>query len=227
MIPKMEKRRVMKKMNTKMAAIFLTLTIALGTLGVVAAWWREELYINGTVTTGTFGWELTLDYWDVYDDYKGIADADVWLSDYVNGHAKSLNFEVNNMYPCIGLDIWWDLEYYGSVPGHIYDVTATATENGVPLPDFPQYVYIYVYVDSVSQNLFDQGIVTGEWNIWDFFDALKCTQWHQYDYVYVEFYWHLVEYDMVWPGVPPGTEVPMDTTIGLTVTFFGQQYNVP
>lgn len=216
-------------MNTKMAAIFLTLMLALGVTGLAAAWWTDELKITGTVTTGTFGWELTLDGCGISGDDKEIIGAGVWLGDYVNGYAKSLNFYADDMYPCTDLWIIWDIHFYGSVPGHIYEVTVEAYEDETPLTEIPDYVFLYCEVQEVSDGLALQGITIGEWNICEFLDALESTQWHYSDYIVVFWYLHLVEEGMEINGyiVPDGVEVPMDTTLTVTVTINGIQYNAP
>lgn len=212
-------------MNTKMAAIFLTLMLALGATGFAAAWWTDELKITGTVTTGTFGWELTLDGWGISGDDKELIDANVYLSE--EEHPKTLTFYADNMYPCT--DIWfiWDIHFYGSVPGHIYEVTVEAYEDDTLLTEIPDYVFLYCEVIEVSEGLELQGIKTGEWNICDFLDALKCTQWHESDDIVVFWYMHLIEEGMKINEyvVPEGVEVPMDTKLEVTVTIEGVQYN--
>lgn len=208
-----------------MAAIFLTLTIALGMFGFAAAWWTDELKIEGYVTTGTFGWEWTLDYWEITDDWKDIITADIGIEDTTdNGHKDLFYIEAYDVYPCTDIEIWADLHFWGTVPGHIYDITAEATIDDVPIADIPPWMDFCFYV--IESDV--EGIYEGEYTLDEISEALICSQWHECDYIYVYIYIHFVEEGMVYSDgtpVPPGVDVPMDATLEFTITIEGVQYN--
>jgi len=212
-IPKEEKESE-NKMKTKMTAMFLTLVLALGLFGFAVAYWTDELTIEGTVTTGTFGWEWTLDCFTVTDDYKEIITFDVFLSD--EEHPHTMTVEALDVYPCTDLEIWFDLHFWGSVPGIITNIYAEGTLDGEPLADVPDWISIDCEVTEASDRFMN---LVGEWNIYELIEALKGTQWHECDYIDVFLHIHFVEDDQA------GIDVPQGATLEFTVTVEGIQYN--
>jgi hypothetical protein len=214
-------------MKTKMAATFLVLMIALGAFGFAAAWWTDELVIEGYVTTGTFGWEWTLDFWEITDDDKDIITADIHIDDTTgDGHNNLFYIKADDVYPCTDIEIWADLHFWGTVPGHINDITAEATLNGAPLMDIPPWMDFYFKV--LSSDIVE--IPVGEYTLEEISEALICSQWHECDYIYVYIYIHWVEEGMTYldgTPVPDGVDVPMDATLDFTITLSGVQYNYP
>jgi hypothetical protein len=133
--------------SAKIGAIFLVSVIAIAGISAGYAWWTEDLVISGTVTTGTFGWYMTLWGDSLYGDYKDIVTHGAELRDYDQDgtHPKSIYFWANNMYPCVNYYIYFNIECTGSIPVHFtpfdistdlpadsYDFEVTS-DSGVPL----------------------------------------------------------------------------------------------
>jgi hypothetical protein len=119
MIPKRGKRRVIKKMKTKMTAIFAILMIALMAVGTVYALWSKTLYINGTVNTGTLDakWSKDGDCYDVPDD------GDIsFIECVISADGYTLTVTVTNAYPSHNYYCPIDLENTGTIPLHIFSI---------------------------------------------------------------------------------------------------------
>jgi len=93
--------------------MFGTLMLALAITGVAFAHWTDTLYINGTVNTGTFGAELSVDMGcDSEPPGKDVSSISGTLSD----DKKTIRVTVSNAYPCIHYYLPIDLQCVGSVP---------------------------------------------------------------------------------------------------------------
>ena len=114
-------------MRRKLGLLCLALILAMGTLGVGYALWYEDLYIEGTVNTGTLDVEWSVfDYWD--DEAKDVSD----ITAEVVG--DTLVVTITNAYPCVNYWVWFDIHSTGTIPVHIgeftllYDDTPDALE---------------------------------------------------------------------------------------------------
>lgn len=221
-------------MNTKMAAIFLALIIALGMFGFAAAYWTNKLTITGTVKTGTFGWEWSLKEIKVTDDEKSIITASAVLS--AEPHPKTLTIEATDVYPCTDLELTFDLHFWGSVPGKITGITATGTltlADGtvIKLDKIPPWVDLYCEVMDISKELSDAtGIKPGPIDVGTLIATLVGTQWHYCYHIDIFLGVHWVEYGMYYHNktpVPIGVDVPQGATLKFDVTVDGIQYNAP
>ena len=229
--------------TAKLGAIFLIATIALAGVGASYAWWQEDLVIDGSVTLGTFGWEWSPVTYEVTHDYKNLITADVYLEDTDTegpGYLRmdKLNIIANNVYPSTDLEIWTDIHFWGSVPGHIYDITYSMYVDGVEMVDLPLWMFVLVQVTDGHPDLLAQmGIPAGAvLTLEQLADLLVPTQWHQSYDLDLFFYIHWIQWDMEfddpwgqhwgpWPGA--GFDVPMDAVIHFDVTINGCQYNDP
>lgn len=224
--------------TAKLGAIFLISTIALAGVGASYAWWQQELTINGEVTLGTFGWEWSPVELVVTHDYKGYIDAGAETIDTDgNGHDDLLSFWAYGVYPCTDLEIWTDIHFWGSVPGHLYEITYEMYVNDV-MVDLPPWMFVLVQVQAGTADLLTQmGISAGDvLTLPELEAALIPTQWHESYYLDLFFYIHWIQWDMEFDD-PWGThwgpwqgedfDVPMDATIEIDVTINGCQYNDP
>ena len=208
--------------TAKIGAMFLISILALAGTGMAYAWWHEDLVIDGTIYTGNIGWGFSLeDYWSDGDS-KYVSCGYMELVDYdqVDGEYKGLDFEIYNAFPCVYYYGYWDLHYYGSVPGHLVTVTETVVVNGETLDDIPLWMELGINV--VSSTVYD--IPTGPYTWLAFVEILEGSQWHQGEKIWVESYIHFTEWEID-PNLPVGTETPQDATIELTITMAGYQYN--
>jgi hypothetical protein len=222
--------------TAKLGAIFLASVIALAGAGAAYAWWVDELTVNGNVTLGTFGWELTLEDIYVHDDYKNIVVefAEIYDSDQ-GGHDDTIYFSADYMYPCVTLELEWDMHFWGSVPGHIdsipYDITIEDVSTQGVIPDYMD-LYCVVWLSTVFDyqgNLLPIPIEE-EMSICEFFGWLLQSQWHECQWLEVSFFLHFVEEGMNYHDgtpVPAGVEPPMLTDFGFSITYNGVQYNAP
>ncbi len=236
-------------MNTKIAAIFLALIIALGMFGFAAAWWTAELKVTGTVTTGTFGMEWSLTSYTITGDPKKIiTGTGVTLAGYTTDtlHPQTLAIDLENVYPCTDLEIVGDIHYYGTVPGNISTIDFLGSD-GTPLTDFPYWMFNEIKITDISPELTAQDLTLVKDSIWklphttllegsleDIGPHLIGLQWHSSYHINFEIYIHWIEagmtfYDMwgtKW-SVGIGIEVPQGATLTFTLTFNVVQYNSP
>ena len=227
--------------TAKLGAIFLISTMALAGIGASYAWWQEELVIEGEVTMGTFGWEWSFYGYEVTHDYKDLIDAyvDTYDTDG-NGYDDELSIEAYGVYPCTDLEIWCDIHFWGTVPGHIYDIDYNIYLDGVAI-DLPPWMFVMVEVESGNENLLAQmGITPGTpgavMDICTLFDLLTPTQWHESYWLDLFIYIHWIQWDLEFddpwgnhwgPWLDQTFDVPMDATLEFDVTINGCQYNDP
>ena len=112
-------------MNTKkIAAIFAILMITLGVAGFAYAHWEKIVYVDGTVTTGTLHVIPSFEVW--YEEAEGKEVADIGANVYPEDNYIEIWFD--NVYPCLLVEGWIDLENTGTIPVHLIDCEITATE---------------------------------------------------------------------------------------------------
>ena len=159
--------------TAKLGAIFLVSVLALAGVGIGYAAWTDTLYIEGTVNTGSVGWEFT-DYSGTWV-YKDHDDDSCYVSSWniseelmqqwnkeliayaeayegIDDHHAIVVFD--NLFPCIDFVADLEITYTGTVPGKInalgfYDLN-TYPENYWPDDDdeiaIDQYTTIEIWV---------------------------------------------------------------------------------
>jgi hypothetical protein len=127
---KTEKRRVKKRMKAKMTMVASVLLISLMLVGVSYAMWKKTLVIYGSANTGTL--DATLAFWkwnDSYTDYQGVQhsvvpsdkrtwDVEPWLID-----PEDMEIQVDYLYPCIWIHVWFNITNTGSIPWIVQNFT--------------------------------------------------------------------------------------------------------
>lgn len=222
----------------KVALLAGAIMFALAVSGFTYAWWTDHVEIVAEITTGTFGWELTLEGDWVWGDEKEItthwSDLIYDLDDDPN--ADKLVWEVLNLYPGILAELWWDVHFYGTVPGHIEDVyvelrvtEADGTETMYDETNIPDWLYILVKVKGTNPPDALSYLAGGSTKVFlaDFIALLEGTQWHESNCLDVFTWIELIEPGMDLPaGVPePLSEPPQDAVIRLEIGIDGIQYN--
>ena len=239
----MEKRRVITKMNTKIAALFLLALLSLGVTGFASAWWTANLKVTGTVTTGTFGMEWTLKSSTITGDDKHIiTGTGVTLADYIDTHPQTLAIDLHDVYPCTDLEIVGDIDYYGTVPGIIKSIDFAGFLGSTPLTNFPDFMFNEIKITDISPELLVLKPELTIGSIWKLphttlsEDALAelplvGLQWHAGYHINFEIYIHWIEDGMsftdMWgnPWICTGMEVPQGATLTFTLTLNVVQYN--
>jgi len=132
---------VIKKMKTKMVALFATLMIALMVVGISYAMWDKYLYIDGTVNTG----EVDADFTDAYCDDTGIDpgyDKDVGSCTVTGIGTQTLTVTVDNGYPSYRCRVDYEINNIGTIPVKIQAITLdnpnteiTVTVTGITVGD--------------------------------------------------------------------------------------------
>ena len=110
----------------KIMAIFAILMIALGIAGFAYAHWEKIVTVDGTVTTGTLHVvpSFHVEYTEVED--KKVAD----IGCEVHAAANDIDVWFKNVYPCLRVNGYIDLENTGTIPVNLIDIDITGT-NGV------------------------------------------------------------------------------------------------
>jgi hypothetical protein len=237
-------------MNTKIAALFLLALLSLGVTGFASAWWTAELKVTGTVTTGTFGMEWSLDHYVITGDPKHIiTGTGVTLADYKTDtvHPQTLAIDLHDVYPCTDLEIWCDIDYYGSVPGNISRIDFVGTLNGNLITNFTNWMFDEIKITGISSELTAQNHALTIGSFWklpytdpaqvlgDIRQELIGLQWHSGYHINFEIFIHWTEYGMhfwdpwgtYWYENRVGAEVPQGATLAFTLTFNVVQYNSP
>jgi len=241
--------------TAKIGVLFLVGIMALAGASAGYAWWTEDLVIDGSITTGTFGAYWSLDC-DVLIQDKDIATMTAELRDpegVVGGcqecRYKTLYIDIQEAYPSLGIFFTLDWFWYGSVPGHLTEITDVADityENGdveldVDWSDIPWLFVMVRFYDEDGTTIDDLNLGTYEdtWMPWtDAYNLLVSTQWHQGYHLYFDVYMHFVQYDMVFVDdtygigtvdcstfLTEGDDVPEGASITFDYTFHWDQYN--
>jgi len=101
-------------MRRKLGFLCLALVLAMGTLGVGYALWYEDLYIEGTVNTGTVDVEWS--YGPVWDtETKDVSWSDVVID------GDTMYITIYNAYPSIWYHHQFDIHSVGTIPVHFTD----------------------------------------------------------------------------------------------------------
>ena len=105
----------------KLAATFAILMIALSIAGFAYAHWEKIVTVDGTVTTGTLH-VIPSFYMEISQD-KPVASYDY----KVYPEENSIDVWIDNVYPCLRVKGYIDLENTGTIPVHLVDTDITAT----------------------------------------------------------------------------------------------------
>ena len=112
-------------MNIKQRKILILPTVILIMaimIGFSAAWWRENLIINGDITTGTFTPELSLPYGQWYDNEE-IKDVGTVEAEIIGPPFDTIVITIENAYPCYEAWVAIGVHHIGSVPQIIESIT--------------------------------------------------------------------------------------------------------
>lgn len=226
----------------KVALLAGAIMLALAVSGFTYAFWTDHVEIVAEMTTGTFGWEMTLDgtYVNPNQDTKGIVTHWGDLID-LDGDQRpdKVIWVVEDLYPGILAEMLWDIHFYGSIPGHIEDVyvelrvtEADGTETTYNEYNLPDWFYIMfrmrgtgswdppadLNLDGTSRKVTLIGLI--EW--------LEDSQWHQSESLGVSTWVELVEPGMTYGDgtpIPVSSEPPQGAVLRLEIGIDGIQYN--
>jgi len=108
----------------KIMAIFAILMIALGIAGFAYAHWEKIVTIDGTVTTGTL--HIIPSFHVNYTEAENKTVADI---DYeVHAEENDIDIWFDNVYPCLRVDGYIDLNNTGTIPVNLVDIDITGNE---------------------------------------------------------------------------------------------------
>lgn len=99
----------------KIGLLSLALILALGTLGVGYALWYEDLFIVGTVNTGTLDATWSIGDYGADGDTKNVSEVGMSISQ--DGHTLTLT--VDNAYPSVVYYWNFDITNTGTIPIHV------------------------------------------------------------------------------------------------------------
>lgn len=114
-------------MNKKLY-IPIALFLALSVVGVGMAYWTDALYIDGSITTATWGGHFSHPLIDRYIEYewKDIGWIEAWIDADADPDWKHFVIQIGNAYPgykaCAGVGIEWE----GELPAHIDEIIIVA-----------------------------------------------------------------------------------------------------
>jgi predicted ribosomally synthesized peptide with SipW-like signal peptide len=238
----MEEKEKMRKIALLAGAIMLALAVS----GFTYAFWTDRVEIVAEMTTGTFGWEMTLEGDWVWDDTKDITTHWSQLIDLdADQRPDKVIWVVEDLYPGVLAELLWDMHFYGSIPGHIEDVSvelrvteADGTETTYDENNLPDWFYIMFRMRGTS------GTIYGNWDPPDdlnldgttrkvtlagLIDELEGSQWHQSESLGVTTWVALVEpgmnYGASGPPIPVVNEPPQGAVFRLEIGIDGIQYN--
>ena len=174
----------------KIGLLALALVLALGTLGVGYAMWFEDLYIYGTVNTGTLDAEWSIEA--VGDSETAEKDVSSITASYDSGY---LYIIITGAYPCIDYWVNFDVDNLGTIPFHVCPITCTTTGfpgtvsiTAIENPDSPDTPYQVHPGESaygtITVHLFNEypvgsGIVCEENSQYTFSCAMKVVQYNE------------------------------------------------
>jgi len=123
----------------KIMATFAILMIALGIAGFAYAHWEKIVTVDGTVTTGTLHVvpSFHVEYTEVED--KKVAD----IGYEVHAAANDIDVWFKNVYPCLRVNGYIDLENTGTIPVNLIDIDITGTEGVYAVWNEKGYYEIY------------------------------------------------------------------------------------
>lgn len=102
-------------MKAKMTAIFAILMVALMVAGFAYAHWEKIVTIDGSVTTGTLHVTPSLEAYLYQDKPVATIDYEVYPED------NYMIIWLDNVYPCLWVEGWIDLENDGTIPVNLID----------------------------------------------------------------------------------------------------------
>jgi hypothetical protein len=214
---------------------------ALAVSGFTYAFWTDHVEIVAEMTTGTFGWEMTLEGDWVWGDEKGIVThwSDLIYDFDDDPEADKVIWVVEDLYPAVLAEMLWDIHFYGSIPGHITDVyvelrvtEADGTVTNYDETNIPDWLYIGfrmrgtgawdpppdLNLDGTTRKVTLAGLI--EW--------LEDSQWHQSESLGVTTWVELVEPGMTYSNgvpIPVVNEPPQGAVFRLEIGIDGIQYN--
>jgi len=101
--------------TAKIGALFLVSVLALAGASAGYAMWSDELYIDGTVNTGTIGAEWSIKR--CYDDEAENKQYSEITADIVE---DTMYIIITNAYPCITYSVDFDVHCTGTILIHLY-----------------------------------------------------------------------------------------------------------
>lgn len=107
----------------KLAATFAILIIALGIAGFAYAHWEKIVIVDGIVTTGTL--HVVPSFHAEYREAENKKVADIGYKVYPERNYIEVWFK--NIYPCLRVDGYIDLNNTGTIPVNLVDCKITAT----------------------------------------------------------------------------------------------------
>ena len=110
--------------TAKIGVLFLVSIMALAGTSAGYALWFDDLTIDGTINTGTFNVDWSIDA--VHDDEEAGKDVSsiAAVMDNIEG-VKTMTVTLTNAYPCINYYVDFDLLSIGTVPAHFTDWVIT------------------------------------------------------------------------------------------------------
>ena len=113
-----------KKMDTKkIMATFAILMMTLGIAGFAYAHWEKIVTVDGTIKTGTL--HVIPSFHVEYTEAESKTVADIGANVYPDKNHIDVWFK--NVYPCLRVEGYIDLENTGTIPVHLIDIKITAT----------------------------------------------------------------------------------------------------
>jgi len=136
-------------MKAKMTAVASALVIGLMLIGISYALWSKTLVINGKVMTGRLDAEFTSWFWnDTWEDYAHVQHP--ISPDYLDKRTYTVNIypgviddtpfpdyeylhvDIDHLYPCIWINIYFNITNTGTIPLKIQKYYVNASETNVP-----------------------------------------------------------------------------------------------
>ena len=111
----------------KLAATFAILMIALSIAGFAYAHWEKIVTVDGTVTTGTL--HVIPSFHVEYTEAEGKRVADIGYE--VHAEENDIDVWFKNVYPCLRVDGYIDLNNTGTIPVHLVDAKITSSLSAV------------------------------------------------------------------------------------------------
>ena len=214
----------------KIGLICLALILALGTLGVGYAMWKDTVVINGTVETGTVRLGISKascdEPWDEYLD-KNVGNVTCTQSgellcmifyalDETPVYERA-EFIISNAYPGYRPTVWVDVASCGTIPTHLTDITLTMEQVDAGGTHIKWLTWDWDGDGLEEQNpwgiFWDGPVDTGIPVMTVAVTNIVCTQLHWGDYIEME-----IDFGF------PSNEMPQKAIYLVTITVEGEQW---
>jgi hypothetical protein len=123
-------------MKAKMTMVASVLLIALMAVGVSYALWSKTLVINGTAGMGTLDAWFTDWYWNASLDQAGtpvpLVKKTYTVNIYYGADEEYLHVDILDLYPCIWINIYYNITNTGTIPWKVQNVTVTDITGNFP-----------------------------------------------------------------------------------------------